>query len=66
MATKSWLKKHEVDFEERNISENNDYHASLLKMGYKVTPVTVIGDETIVGFSPTKLMEVLSIGKEAN
>ena len=66
MATKSWLKKHEVDFEERNISENNDYHASLLKMGYKVTPVIVIGDETIVGFSPTKLMEVLSIGKEAN
>jgi len=59
MATKSWLKKHEVDFEERNISESNDYHASLLKMGYKVTPVIVIGDETIVGFSPTKLQEAL-------
>ena len=66
MATKSWLKQHEVDFEERNISTSNDYHASLLKMGYKVTPVTVIGDETIVGFSPTKLMEVLSVGEKEN
>jgi len=66
MATKSWLKKHEIEFEERNISTNNDDHASLLKMGYKVTPVIVVGDETIVGFSPTKLMEVLSIGKEVN
>jgi len=35
-------------------------------MGYKVTPVIVIGDETIVGFSPTKLMEVLSIGEKEN
>ena len=66
MATKSWLKEHEVEFEERNISKNNDEHASLLKMGYKVTPVIVIGDETIVGFSPTKLMEVLSIGEKEN
>ena len=66
MATKSWLKKHEIEFEERNISKNNDDHASLLKMGYKVTPVIVIGDETIVGFSPTKLMEVLSIGEKEN
>ena len=66
MATKSWLKKHEIEFEERNISKNNDDHAALLKMGYKVTPVIVIGDETIVGFSPTKLMEVLSIGEKEN
>ena len=64
MATKSWLKQHEVDFEERNISKSDDDHASLLKMGYKVTPVTVIGEETIVGFSPTKLMEALSIGEK--
>ena len=61
MATKSWLKRHEVDFEERNISKSNDYHASLLKMGYKVTPVTVIGEEKIVGFNPTKFEEALSV-----
>ena len=59
MATKSWLKQHEIEFEERNISEKNDYHLSLLKMGYKVTPVTVIGEETIVGFSPTQLSKAL-------
>ena len=66
MATKSWLKRHKIEFEERNISESNDNHASLLKMGYKVTPVTVIGENTVVGFSPTKLMEVLSIGEKEN
>ena len=61
MATKSWLKQHEIEFEERNISESNDNHATLLKMGYRVTPVTVIGDNTIVGFSPTQLAEVLDL-----
>ena len=59
MATKSWLKQHEIEFEERNISESNDSHASLLKMGYRVTPVTVIGEDAIVGFSPTQLAEAL-------
>ena len=59
MATKSWLKKHEIEFEERNVSENNDYHLSLLKMGYRVTPVIVIGENTIVGFNPTKFEEAL-------
>jgi len=59
MATKSWLKRHEIEFEERNISESNDNHATLLKMGYKVTPVTVVGEDAIVGFNPTKLTEVL-------
>ena len=61
MATKSWLNQHEIEFEERNISESNDNHASLLKMGYRVTPVTVIGDNTIIGFSPTQLAEVLDL-----
>ena len=59
MATKSWLHRHEIEFEERNISESNDNHASLLKMGYRVTPVTVIGEDAIVGFSPTQLAEAL-------
>ena len=59
MATKSWLKRNEIEFEERNISESNDNHASLLKMGYRVTPVTVIGEDAIVGFSPTQLAEAL-------
>ena len=61
MATKSWLKRNEIEFEERNISESNDNHASLLKMGYWVTPVTMIGENAIVGFSPTKLEEALSV-----
>ena len=59
MATKSWLTRNEIEFEERNISESNDNHASLLKMGYRVTPVTVIGEDAIVGFSPTQLAEAL-------
>ena len=59
MATKSWLTRNEIEFEERNISESNDNHATLLKMGYKVTPVTVVGEDAIVGFNPTKLTEVL-------
>ena len=58
--TKMWLKDREYDFTEYNISKNPQYADDLVRMGFRVTPVTVIDKETmIVGFSPQKLTAAL-------
>ena len=45
---------------EYNISENADYAEDLVRMGFRVTPVTVIGTDMIAGFAPGKLEKALS------
>lgn len=58
--TKMWLKDREYDFTEYNISTNPQYADDLVRMGFRVTPVTVINKETmIVGFSPQQLSTAL-------
>ena len=58
--TKMWLSDRYYEFTEYNVSENLEYAEDLLRMGFRVTPVTVIGDDMIVGFSPQKLEKALS------
>ena len=60
MATKSWLQGKGHTFVERNISSNPEYADDLIRMGHRVTPVTVIGSEMIVGFSPSRLEKAIS------
>ena len=59
MATKGWLSKRGHEFTEYNISENDDYAKDLVRMGFRVTPVTLIGNDMIVVFSPGKLEKAL-------
>jgi len=54
------LKKNGHEFTEYNISENADYAEDLVRMGFRVTPVTVIGTDMIAGFAPGKLEKALS------
>ena len=55
-----WLKDRKYDFTEYNVSTNPEYADDLVRMGFRVTPVTVINKETmIVGFSPQKLTAAL-------
>ena len=57
---KMWLKDRKYDFTEYNVSTNPEYADDLVRMGFRVTPVTVIDKETmIVGFSPQKLTAAL-------
>jgi len=58
--TKVWLKDRNYEFTEYNISENLEHADELVKMGFRVTPVTVIGDEMIAGYSPQRLANALS------
>ena len=60
MATKSWLKKRDYEFIEYNISENVEYADRLLQLGAKVTPVVMVDDQMIIGYSPIQLEAALS------
>jgi glutaredoxin len=60
MATKSWLKKQGHEFTEYNISENEEYADRLLQLGAKVTPVIMVDDQMIIGYSPIQLEQALS------
>ena len=57
MATKVWLKKQNIAFTERNVSKDKDAASYLRSMGFRVTPVTEIEGEMIVGYSVSKLKE---------
>ena len=59
MATKSWLKSRGHSFTEYNISENVEYADKLLQLGARVTPVVMIDDQMIIGYSPIQLKKIL-------
>ena len=57
---KVYLSRKGIAFTERNISEDRDALKSLLGMGFRTTPLTVIGDERIVGYSTVKIDAALA------
>jgi glutaredoxin len=52
---KVYLSRKGLDFKEYNVSLDPEAVKRLIGMGYRTTPVTVIGDERVVGYSPPKL-----------
>ena len=52
---KVYLSRKDITFTEHNISEDRDALKSLVGMGFRTTPLTVIGEEKVVGYSPAKL-----------
>ena len=56
---KAFLSRKGISFTERNVSLEDDAREDLLGMGLRSTPVTVIGDEKVVGYSPPKLEAAL-------
>ena len=57
--TKLWLKDRDYEFDEYNVSESRENADMLIRLGFRVTPVTIIGDTMIAGFSPNKLEKAL-------
>lgn len=57
---KQYLKDQGVDFEERNIDTNEDFADELRSMGFSSVPVTVIGENRILGMNPTRLKKALA------
>ena len=58
---KEFLSQEQVEFTERNILEDTSAVDELAQLGYMTTPVTLIGDEIVVGFDQQKLTELLGL-----
>ena len=56
---KVYLSRKGIAFTERNVSEDDDARDALMAMGLRSTPVTIIGDQNVVGYSPPKLEAAL-------
>jgi glutaredoxin len=56
---KVYLSRKGFEYTEHNVSTDRDSLRDLVSMGYRSTPVTVIGEEKVVGYSPAKLDEAL-------
>ena len=56
---KVYLSRKGFEFTEHNVSTDRESLKDLVSMGYRSTPVTVIGEETVVGYSPAKLDDAL-------
>ena len=58
---KEFLSQKNIQFSERNVADDERALADLEKLGYMTTPVTLIGDEVVVGFDQQKLTELLGL-----
>jgi glutaredoxin len=58
-GVKQYLKEKGVEFEERNVLEDDDAMADFRKLGFRSTPVTVVGETSVNGMDRAKLDEAL-------
>ena len=57
---KVYLSRKGVSFDEYNVSTDREALKRLRSMGYRTTPITVIGREKVVGFRPSGLDAALN------
>jgi glutaredoxin-like YruB-family protein len=59
--TKAWLESNGVDYEEKNVEDDEDAAEEMIDhSGQRGVPVVVIDDEVIVGFDKDRLEEALA------
>ena len=58
--TKLWLEERDYEFTEYNISEDKAHADMLARLGARVTPVVMVDEKMVVGFSPIQLEKALS------
>lgn len=59
---KEFLSQRGVEFTERDVTQDEAALAELEELGVLTTPVTLIGEQVIVGFDPAKLEQLLRAG----
>ena len=52
---KVYLSRKGIPFTEYNVSQDREALTTLLSLGFRTTPVTLIGHENVVGYSTAKL-----------
>jgi glutaredoxin 3 len=60
-ALKQYLNEKDVNFTERNIDQDKEAVQYLIEHGHRGVPVTVIGDQEIVGFDKEKINAALGL-----
>jgi len=58
---KAWLSEKGIDFETRDVIEDDQAMKELEELDVYSTPVTVIGDEVVIGFDRKKLEILLQL-----
>lgn len=59
---KEFLSQRGIHFVERDVVADEAALAELQKLHYMATPLTVVGDEVVVGFDAEKLEKLLKAG----
>ena len=59
--TKEFLSQQGIEFEERDVSQDEAALIELQQRGLMTTPVTLIDGEAVVGFDRTKLIKLLGL-----
>jgi len=60
---KVYLSRKGIPFTEYNVSIDTEARTRLIELGYRSTPVTIIGEEKIVGYQPPKIDQALKLIK---
>lgn len=58
------LNEWNIDFEERNVSENRTYFKELQGKGVYGTPATFVDDHRVLGLQKRKLQQVLGLRED--
>ena len=58
---KVYLSRKSIPFTEYNVSVDIEARTRLIELGYRSTPVTIIGKEKIVGYQPPKIDQALAL-----
>lgn len=56
---KSFLKQKAIEYQERDVTEDEEAFAELQRLGFSTTPVILIGNEIVAGFDQPKLEKLL-------
>jgi len=59
--TKEFLRKHDVPFTDRDITQDESAIAELERLHAMTTPVTVVDGQTVVGYDIKRLSELLGV-----
>lgn len=58
---KEFLSSHDVDYELRNVMEDEEARTAFLALGLPLPPVTVVDGVPVAGYQPLRLAELLDL-----
>lgn len=61
VAAKEFLDENSINYEEKNVTSDENARNELIEKGYRGVPVIIVGQEEIVGFDKNRLTELLGL-----